>query len=287
MRFKVICLMIFSFLQISEAKALEICGDLKQGELVLVKNADAEGIIVSEGVNNTEYDVGEDKIALIALHRDAPRKIKLRLYSSKAPATIYDLNVMPAKWDVQRVNGVSQHKVTPRQSHQKEINRELKDVNKALSTRSDYDFWHEEFIEPIKGGRINGHFGNQRIFNGIPKNPHNGTDIAVPEGTEVHAAGGGKVVLSGKDYFYTGNMVIIDHGAGLHTIYAHLQKSAVVVGDMVKKGDVIGYVGKTGRATGPHLHWGASLNGIRFRPYSLLNINKSGCKTLHDKNGEE
>lgn len=285
MRFKVICLMIFSFLQVSGAWALEICGDLKQGELVLIKNIDAEKIIISEGEKDTKYNIGSDKSVLVALHRDAPQKNELHIYSSKAPEIIYDLNIMPVKWDVQRVNGVSQHKVSPQSVHQKEIEREREDVNKALSTYSNYNFWQEEFIEPIKGRRINGHFGYQRIFNGIPRNPHNGTDISAPEGTEVHASGSGKVILSGKDYFYTGNMIIIDHGAGLQTIYAHLQKSAVAVGDMVKKGDVIGYVGKTGRATGPHLHWGASLNGIRFRPHSLLNINKKGCKTLQDKDG--
>ena len=130
---------------------------------------------------------------------------------------------------------------------------------------------------PVEG-RISGHFGNQRIFNGVPKNPHSGTDIAALLGTEIKASGDGKVVLSGKDYFYTGNMVIIDHGAGLHTIYAHLQKAVVKSGDLVKKGEVIGYVGQTGRAIGAHLHWGASLNGVRFRPHSLLNINDKRCK---------
>lgn len=279
--------MIFSFLGISDVLALEICGDLKQGELVLIKNIEAEKVVFSNGDKSNEYNVGSDKTLLMALHRNAPRKAELHLYSSKTSDFNYELNILPTKWSVQRVNGVSQHKVLPQSSHQKEIEREQKDVNKALSVYSDYDFWREEFMEPIKGGRINGYFGYQRIFNGIPKNPHNGTDIAATEGTEVHAAGSGRVILSGKDYFYTGNMVIIDHGAGLQTIYAHLQKSIVAVGDMVKKGDIIGYVGKTGRATGPHLHWGASLNGIRFRPHSLLNINEKGCKTLHNKDGGE
>ena len=143
------------------------------------------------------------------------------------------------------------------------------------------NYWQKGFILPVEG-RISGNFGNQRIFNGIPKSPHSGTDIAAPAGTEVKAAGDGIVVLNGKDYFYTGNMVIIDHGQGLQTIYAHLQESKVKLGDKVKQGDVIGLVGSTGRATGPHLHWGASLNNVRFRPHSLLDIKDKKCITWEE-----
>ncbi len=91
------------------------------------------------------------------------------------------------------------------------------------------------------------------------------------------------VVLSGKDYFYTGNMVILDHGQGLQTIYAHLQDLAVQKGEVVRQGQIIGHVGKSGRATGAHLHWGASLNNVRFRPHSLLDINKKKCRQYSGK----
>ena len=138
------------------------------------------------------------------------------------------------------------------------------------------------FIVPVDG-KISGNFGNQRIFNGIPKNSHSGIDIAALEGTAVKASGDGKVILSGNDYFYTGNMVIIDHGQGLQTIYAHLKEAKVKEGDRVKKGDIIGLVGKTGRATGSHLHWGASLNNVRFRPHALLEINKKKCRIIEEK----
>lgn len=277
MRFKAICLIICSLLAAPKAEAVEICGELKQGELILVKDAGAKKIIVSDNLKEREYKVYEDGTVLVALPRNAPKKIELRSYPYTDAATFYELQIEPAKWDIQRVNGVDQHKVTPDKSHQKEINRELNDVNKALSVCSADDYWRKGFILPVEG-RISGHFGNQRIFNGVPKNPHSGTDIAAPLGAKVKASGDGKVVLSGKDYFYTGNMVIIDHGAGLHTIYAHLQKAVVKSGDLVKKGEVIGYVGQTGRAVGAHLHWGASLNAVRFRPHSLLNINDKRCK---------
>lgn len=260
--------------------ALEVCGDLMQGELLLIKDKNAKKIVVSNNLKDREYAVFPDGISLIALHRDVAQKIELRVYPETEAATFYELSVKPVKWDIQRVNGVAQHKVTPNKSHQKEISRELNDVNKALASRLAYDYWHKGFIEPVKG-RVSGYFGNQRVFNGVPKSPHSGTDIAASEGTPVLASGDGKVILSGKDYFYTGNMVIIDHGYGLQTIYAHLQKATIKVGDMVNQGDIIGYVGKTGRATGAHLHWGASLNGVRFRPHSLLNINDKSCKKLN------
>lgn len=98
---------------------------------------------------------------------------------------------------------------------------------------------------PVKG-RISGHFGGQRIMNGRKMNPHQGTDIAAPEGTPVKAASNGIVRLSGGNYFYSGNTVVIDHGHQLFTIYAHLKKVSVKAGDYVRQGQVIGEVGKTG-----------------------------------------
>ena len=282
MRYKAICLIICSFLAAQSAEALEICGDLRQGELILLKDNTASKIIVFNNLKDREYKLDNSGVALVSLHRDMPQNSMLKTYNKDGTESSYELGVTPTKWDIQRVNGVAGHHVTPSPSHQKEINRELNDVNKALAVHSDNDFWREGFIEPVKG-RISGYFGNQRIFNGVPKSPHSGTDIAAPAGTPVKASGSGKVVLSEKDYFYTGNMIIIDHGAGLQTIYAHLQKASVKAGDSVKQGETVGFVGQTGRATGPHLHWGASLNGVRFNPYSLLNINDKRCKRVQEK----
>ena len=278
MPFKAIYLMIFSFLfgSVTSAEALEICGETKQGELLIAKDINAIKIQVFNNLNKKTYVTNEDKTALIALHRDAPEKIKLATYPGTDAGDLYEIDVTPVKWNIQRVDGVKQHHVTPSRKHKKEIAREQKDLHHAVSLKNSADYWQEGFIVPVEG-RISGSFGNQRVFNGVPKSPHSGVDIASPEGTPVKASGSGEVVLSGKDYFYTGNMVIINHGMGLQTIYAHLQDSTVKQGDMVKKGQVIGYVGKTGRATGAHLHWGASLNNVRFNPYSLLDINEKKC----------
>lgn len=280
MRCKAICLIICSLLVAGEVTALEVCGELQQGELIVLKNPALERVVLYNNPERKEYKANEDGVVLVALHRDVREKVEFSVYPAEADNERYSLQIAPTKWDVQRVNGVAQHKVTPKPLHEKEILREQKDVGRALKVMNEAGYWQEGFIEPVEG-RISGHFGNQRIFNGVPKNPHTGTDIAAAEGTPVKASGSGKVVLSGKDYFYTGNMVIVDHGYGLQTIYAHLQRAVVKEGDEVKQGEVIGYVGKTGRATGPHLHWGASLNNVRFRPHSLLDINSKDCRKVY------
>lgn len=120
-------------------------------------------------------------------------------------------------------------------------------------------------------------------MNGVKKNPHSGMDIAAPVGTEVKASGDGTVVLAAPDLFYSGNVMIIDHGFGLYTIYAHLNDFVAKEGDFVKKGDIIAHVGKTGRVTGPHLHWGASLQGVKFNPQTLLNLNQESSLCLNPK----
>ncbi|MBQ9270645.1 MAG: M23 family metallopeptidase [Alphaproteobacteria bacterium] len=290
MQFKVIYLTICSLLitiQTTRAESIEICGDLKQGELILIKDKSAKRINIKNNLGKKNYQPTADGITLVALHRDAPSKVEFDAVLRTDYVTHYVQDVAPAQWDIQRINGITSSKVTPTSATDlHEIKREQKDVGRSVTHFETGNAWRKGFILPIEG-RISGNFGNQRIFNGIPKSPHSGTDIAAPEGTPVKASGDGKVILSGKDYFYTGNMVIIDHGQGLQTIYAHLKEAKVREGDTVRQGDIIGLVGKTGRSTGPHLHWGASLNNVRFRPHSLLDINTKKCRKIEGKHIEK
>ena len=126
------------------------------------------------------------------------------------------------------------------------------------------------FLRPIKGGRISGVYGSQRILNGKPRSPHNGLDIAVPKGTPVMAAADGIVALVHEDMFYTGKTVMIDHGHGLTSVYIHMDSIRVADGQRVTKGAPIGTVGMTGRATGPHLHWGVTWFGTHLDPALLI-----------------
>ncbi|HKP01009.1 MAG TPA: M23 family metallopeptidase [Nitrospiraceae bacterium] len=130
--------------------------------------------------------------------------------------------------------------------------------------------WRSNFLEPVNGKRT-GIFGSVRVMNGKPRNPHNGEDIGAPVGTDVAATNDGIVRLT-VDHIFSGRGVFVDHGLGFYSMYFHLSEILVKDGDLVKAGQVIGKVGATGRATGPHLHWGVKLNGARVNPYSLLDL---------------
>lgn len=129
-------------------------------------------------------------------------------------------------------------------------------------------FFENAFEVPIASPTFS-RFGARRVFNGVPKAPHNGTDIAADTGVPVWAAAGGKVVLA-RNLFYSGNTVVLDHGWGLYSVYAHFSKILVKEGETVRKKDLIGNVGATGRVTGAHLHWGLKFHDVRVDPESVL-----------------
>jgi murein DD-endopeptidase MepM/ murein hydrolase activator NlpD len=143
-------------------------------------------------------------------------------------------------------------------------------VQQALAENSRLRLWRSDFLEPVNGKRT-GIFGSVRIMNGQPRNPHNGEDIGAPLGADVAATNDGVVRIT-VDHIFSGKGVFVDHGLGFYSMYFHLSEILVKDGDLVTAGQVIGKVGATGRATGPHLHWGVKLNGARVNPYSLLDL---------------
>ena len=148
------------------------------------------------------------------------------------------------------------------------VEKEQERFKIIFNKSNDQRLWQENFIVPTEGKPM-GKFGFRRIMNGEPRNPHTGEDIRAPLGAPVLASNGGKVIMVG-DFYFNGNSVVIDHGLGLFSMYFHLSKINVKEGEMVKKGEIIGAVGQSGRATGPHLHWGVRLNGARVNPFSLV-----------------
>lgn len=147
---------------------------------------------------------------------------------------------------------------------------EQEQIKTGLANDSQARLWQPGFVEPVSGRRT-GIFGSVRIMNGQPRNPHNGEDISAPLGTPVAATNDGVVRLT-VDHFFSGKGLFLDHGLGFYSMYFHLSEVLVKDGDVVKAGQIVGKVGATGRATGPHLHWGVKLNGARVNPYSLLDL---------------
>jgi murein DD-endopeptidase MepM/ murein hydrolase activator NlpD len=137
--------------------------------------------------------------------------------------------------------------------------------------------WDGNFRIPLDGVTTGSNFGKRRILNGNPGSPHSGVDLPGATGTPVHAAQHGNVVLA-EELFFAGNTVVVDHGLGVYTLYAHLSEIAVKVGDDLESGAVLGKVGATGRVTGPHLHWGLTVERARVNPLELVRLmeNSSG-----------
>ncbi len=177
-------------------------------------------------------------------------------------------DVSDKKYRTQHLTIKNKRKVNPNKADMDRIIKERPVIRKALK------HWHEtddvpyKFIQPVEGTKSSS-FGLKRFFNGQPRRPHSGMDIAAPKGAKIVAPAAGTVIETG-DFFFNGNSVFIDHGQGLVTMYCHMDKIDVKPGDTVKAGQYIGQVGMTGRVTGPHLHWGVSLNNARVDPQLFL-----------------
>lgn len=180
-----------------------------------------------------------------------------------------------AKFEVQGKDYPTQHlaikdkrKVEPDAQDLARIKAETAEIKAALSQWTEQADVPDRLIFPVVG-QPSDSFGFRRFFNGLPRKPHSGMDIAAPTGTHIHAPAAGKVINTG-DYFFNGNTVFIDHGQGLITMYCHLSQIDVEPGNVLEQGALIGKVGISGRVTGPHLHWGVSLNGTQVDPSLFL-----------------
>jgi len=192
--------------------------------------------------------------------------------SASGQTITHDFTVTDKAYKTQHLTITNKRKVNPNAKDMERIIKEKKLITAALEHWADRPVSHLTFIAPVEGRRSSS-FGLRRIFNGQPRRPHSGMDIAATTGTPIITPAGGIVTNTGN-YFFNGNSVFIDHGQGLVTMYIHLDSIRVKVGDQLTRGDVIGTVGETGRVTGPHLHWGVSLNDARVDPALFLEPDK-------------
>ncbi|MFI5361575.1 MAG: M23 family metallopeptidase [Elusimicrobiota bacterium] len=213
-------------------------------------------------------------LAFIGLDLDAstgPATLSatLRDASGRAVRKTQVLYVGPGNFPTQELK-VAQKFVTPSKNDAERAEGEAVQVHELYAHGEEKRLFEGRFDPPIPGAATS-RFGERRVFNGQPRAPHSGMDLKAKKGTPVRAPAAGKVVLAGSLYF-SGNTIILDHGLGLTTLYAHLSRMLVKRGDAVKKGELIGKVGATGRVTGPHLHWALKLREARVDPYSLVAI---------------
>lgn len=181
------------------------------------------------------------------------------------------------KYKSQYLTIKNKRKVNPNKKDLARIGKEKEKIQYALSLWSESEQLPEQFVIPVKG-RLSSPFGLKRFFNKQPRKPHSGIDIAAPAGTPIVAPMAATVISTGN-YFFNGNTVFLDHGNGLVTMYCHMSKIKVKPGQTVQQGEAIGAVGKTGRVTGPHLHWSVSLNDARVDPGLFFDdINKNTLK---------
>jgi len=193
-------------------------------------------------------------------------KVFVTLYENGRKKDRRVIKVARKKYRVSRI-WVREPKYTPELL--KRIKREQELLRNIFSQVTPKKFKETFLKRPLKKLRVSTPFGAKRIINGKKRSIHWGVDFKAPRGTPVYASLSGKVVLA-RNLFFTGNTVIIDHGLGIHTLYAHLSKITVKEGQFVKAGQLIGRVGSTGRSTGPHLHFGFYVNGVRADPMLVI-----------------
>ena len=246
---------------------IDLEGRLTQGGMVWGNVAPGSEVTL----DNAPLDVLADGTVFAGFGRDAAATAELvvRVQSGKCVQT---LEIARRDYNIQRVEGVPQETVTPPPERLERIRRERELVRVAKAqTLQRPDLLQGAlagFAWPAVGP-ISGVYGSQRIYNGEPRSPHYGVDVAMPTGTAVLAPTAGVVTLAEPDLFYSGGTIILDHGYRLSSSFLHLSKVLVEVGQEVKTGDVIGEIGSSGRATGPHLDWRMSWRAERIDPQLL------------------
>ena len=260
-----VCLWLCSALLVLPVSALEFQGVWQQGAM-LVGHTEPGSRIFFQG---RAVSLTPQGYFVMGLGRDVKGPLLVEVHSDKGRQQ-YHYPVVQRKYRVQRVDGVPQRTVTPPSAKVLErIRHEGRLVREARADNDRREDFLQGFIKPLEGP-ITGVYGSQRVYNGVPKNPHYGLDIARPTGTVVIAPAGGVVKLVHDDMYYSGGTLILDHGYGLTSTFIHLSGVLVKKGQRVEAGDAIAKVGATGRATGPHLDWRVNWFSERLDPALVL-----------------
>lgn len=244
---------------------LRLEGDMAQGSLVVGRTApDARVRFAGEPVR-----VSSAGVFLVGFGRDAPRTRRLVVELPDGRRIERSLEIARRDYDIQRIDGVEPSKVTPPEDALPRIREEVRLVREARRRDAERTDFLQDFRWPVTG-RITGVYGSQRFYNGEPRRPHYGIDIAAPAGTPVRAPATGVVTLAHPDMYFSGGTLILDHGHGLSSAFLHMRRISVEQGQRVRRGEVLGEVGAGGRATGAHLDWRVNLFERRLDPAYLV-----------------
>ena len=258
-------LLILAILFSTNSFAIEFNGKFIQGHFIIGKTEPKSKIIIGK----KEVKVSKDGYFVFGIDRDRKFDVLVTKIKEGKKEKIIK-KVFKRKYKIQRIDGLPENKVTPPEEVYKRIKDENYRIGEARAINSNLIFFKNKFIMPVNG-IITGVYGSQRILNGKPRWPHYGIDIAANQGTKIRSSGTGIVTMAEDDLYYTGGTIIMDHGHGISTIYSHLEKVMVRVGDKINQGDIIGTVGSTGRSTGPHLDFRINWFQTRLDPMTVLN----------------
>jgi murein DD-endopeptidase MepM/ murein hydrolase activator NlpD len=239
--------------------AVELPTSARQGDMVI-----GQGGMRGMALDGRALRVTPNGAFVFGLGRDHGASATLSLPRGETRS----LRVERRLWDVQHITGLPPAQVTPDDAALARIQQERTRLAAARAADSDRTDWLPPMAWPARG-RISGVFGSQRVLNGQPRQPHYGLDVAGPVGTPISAAWAGRVTLA-ADFFFFGKLVVIDHGHGINTLYAHLSAIDVAEGAVVAQGAPIGAMGATGRVTGPHLHFSLSWYAVWMDPQPRL-----------------
>ena len=243
----------------------ELPAQVQQGAMVIGRTMAANRV----DVGGRTLRLTDDGRFVFGVGRDQAEPVQVDILWFDGVRETVRVAVTPRDWPIERIDGVPPSTVDPPPDIAERIAREQAQVS-AVRTRDDArSDYAQAFVWPVQG-RISGRFGNQRVYNGIPKSPHSGMDIAAADGTPVQAPAAGIVTFADPGLYLTGGTVVIDHGAGISSNFLHLSRIDVQVGERVEQGQIFAAVGATGRATGPHLHWGMNWFSTRIDPLLVL-----------------